>query len=213
MTDQNTSPVGEPSSSKPDEDDVNQPDTGVTYDTHRKLLSEKKKLSEKYAQQAAELEKFKAAQNEAEEHKLKEANDWASTLKANAEERVQKAENEKNELFGQISNAKKLNAVLKGVQGTIPDKYFNLIDTSSIVIDPETGDVDPATVSKAVEVFQANFPEVIQTKGKNFPASTAPDNSSSNGPAALDDFLKMNKSERAKNMHLLDLPEEAKFLL
>jgi len=214
MTDPKNSPVDDPN--KPDDSKlpvVPKPDdNNVAYETHRKLLSEKKVLQEKFKDQETELQKYREEKSALEEQRLKDSGDYEA-LKTLAEERAKTAEKKLAGIEDSLLDARKLNAIIDGVQGTISKKFFSFIDIGSVIMNPETGELDSTSVTKAVEAFQTNYPELIQTKGNNFPAPNAPDSSKKVGSVSYEEFAKMDKLERKKNLHLVDLPEEAKFLI
>lgn len=213
MSEENQSPVGEPTDDSKSEDGAEEtrPD-GVSYDTHRKLLGEKKRLAEKFQKQQEELEKYREEKAKLEEQRLRDAGDY-ETLKQQAEERAKAAEEKLTHYEQQLLDAKKLNAIVEGVNGNVPKKFYGFIDTSSVLVDPETGEIDSTSLAKAVETFQENFPELIQVAGKNFPAAQAPQGKAAEGKISFDEFLRLPKKERKEKIHLVDLPEEAKFML
>ena len=202
MTEPQKSPVDDP---KPDDlkPSPELDDKQVSYETHRKLLNEKKKLQEKHALQLEELEKFRKEKEALEEQRLKDAGDY-ETLKKLAEEKRLAAEQELSAYKEELMNAKKLNAIVNGVQGTVDKKFYSFIDTGSVVVNPETGELDENSVAKAVEVFQTNYPELIQTQGKNFPSSQAPASSATSGSVSMADYVNMSPDDRKKNAALVE---------
>jgi hypothetical protein len=62
----------------------------------------------------------------------------------------------------QTTNARKLESFLGTLDGKVDRKYWGHINLDSIVIDPDSGQVDEMSVTKEIERFKKEFPEVIR---------------------------------------------------
>jgi len=150
------------------QDVVKEKDT-VSYETYRKVLSEKKKLMEV----RDEHEKLKAEVKSQHEARLKEQGDYKSIAEQ------YKAENEKikNDLVKERQNKEdslKLGALLEAIPGNVPRKAWGLLDLDKIVIDPSTGHPDELSLQKAAKHFVDTFPELIQKTNGIKTSSEAP---------------------------------------
>lgn len=137
----------------------------VAYETHQKLLSEKKAL-------AARLATFEAEQKANAEKALKDKEDWKAL--AEAKDTELKAVSEKLAKREEISNkGMKLRAILDAVGGKIDESYFPLIPVDMVEIDPDTGLPDKAKVAAAVKVIQTKYAQIITPKTGALPTSEA----------------------------------------
>lgn len=150
------SPVESASSPSGTENPVNQTPTKdvVTYETHRKLLDEKKKIQ-------ARLETFEAEQKAKLEDEAKKRGDYEALLKSR-DEKLSDLEAKLKARDELDTKRMKLAAVLDSVGGDVEPKWFSLIDTSTVLVNPETGEVDPMSVTKTVEAIRKNWPEMIK---------------------------------------------------
>lgn len=146
----------------------------VAYETHRKLLGEKKSWQQRagdYEARAIAAEaKIKAEADAA----LESQGEYKTLLESERAESAKLREN----IAGRDTEdkqARKLDAFLSAMDGTLKREYWGLVDLESVVVDPGTGEVDAGSVAKSIEVFRNKFPEVITPKhGKagvpsNFP--------------------------------------------
>lgn len=141
------------------------PGDKVDYETHRKLLGEKKALAAKQASLEAELEKHRQIERERQEKELEAAKDYEK-IKAQYQEQLE-AERKKNaQLESERVTALKLDAFFGALDGQLDRRYWGLIDTDAIVIDPTTRVPDHMAVTKYIEQFRKEYPEVIARPGK-----------------------------------------------
>ena len=128
----------------------------VSYDTHRQLLSEKKKLAE-------QLAVIQGNNKEREEAELRQKEDWKTLL----ETRDQELDAVREELGGHKSrtrDARKIDRFLNTLDAKLDSKYWVLIDLEAIAINPDTEEVDDMSVTKAVETFRSRYAETLYTK-------------------------------------------------
>lgn len=164
-------------------------DKSVSYDSHRKLLSEKKRLQEKLMEREARVAEYEQAQKEAEEKRLKDNEQWKE-FATKKEQEAAEARKELEATRHQIADARKLDAFLTTIDGKIDRKFWDFIDTSSIITNPDTGEIDGMSVTKAVEAFKANYSELIQYPGQK---TGLPNESpkSNNSTLTYEDWLKL----------------------
>lgn len=169
--------------------DEPQPTQTVSYETHRKLLGEKKKVQEErdaFALEKAEREK-KLMEERGEFQKLAElAKTEVDSLKA----KLQEVES------GRLA-AKKANALLKALDHGIPEKFYGFLPMDEVLVDPETGEVNAMSVAKAADNFRKNFPELIVSKtNAKFP-NNAPQGSAVS-TISREEWLKLDHLEMVK---------------
>jgi hypothetical protein len=171
--------------------EVNQPkkDT-VAYETHQKLLSEKKKLQQEY-------EALKAEKQQREEAELTKRGEFEKVLKLREQEalelKTKLQEREQREL-----EARKLSAVLKGLGTSVDDKWFSIIqsETDDVVYNPESGEIEQMSVTKVVERLKAGWPEMFKKPLAGMPADAPKGNGA--GTIARSEWLKLPAKEMAK---------------
>lgn len=133
----------------------------IAYETHRKLLDEKKLQ--------AQLEALASKEREREEADARKRGDYEALLKAREEE-LAKERAARQELDQRITHGMKLNMVIDALGGQVDQKWFKLIDTDEVAVNPETGEIDKMTVARVAESLKRQWPEMIQKAGK-FPAA------------------------------------------
>lgn len=157
-TDPNNSIV-DPSNPTPGKDDK------VAYATYQKILGEKKKLADK-------VEAMEAEQKARDEKALKEKEDY-KTLAENREKELLETKAKLAKGEERIANGVKLRAILTAVGGEVEREYWELLPTSMVEIDPDTGLPTEQSVANAVKVVQAKYPKIITPANANLPPNTA----------------------------------------
>lgn len=133
----------------------------VSIESHRKLLAEKKALQ-------AKLQKIESERQAKEREELEKQGEFKKLLELERQ-RAQKLETKLSAQEEQDRSRRKLAAVLKNVGGTIHQKYYDLIPYDSVVIDPDTGEVDSLSVTKVVESLRSSYPEIISKGSAKMP--------------------------------------------
>jgi len=144
----------------------------VAYETHQKLLGEKKRTAEKLSQTEKELEELRARERERENAELERNKNFEQLLK-NRETELKEAQEKLSKVDSERVFARKIDAFLKTLGGDLPEHYWGLIPLDEIALDPTTKSVDEMTVAKAVEAYRKLYPETIKTPGQkpNMPSS------------------------------------------
>lgn len=150
----------------------------VSFETHRKLLAEKKRRDEQLENIQAELSDFKKREKEQRETELTQKEDYKKLLELREQE-LNETKQKYDGLSSTIQESVKFDAFLNALPGQLPKKFWKMTDTTSIVIDPNTGEPDPVSVKKVADQFHAEYGELIQQSGKarlpnQAAASTAP---------------------------------------
>lgn len=147
----------------------------VAYETHVKLLGEKKRLAERLAAQESDLEKFRAAEKERETKELEAAKNY-DQIQKNLKEELAKKDEQLKLVHTERVQARKLDAFIKTLGASLEQKYWGLVDIDQIAIDPATGQIDDMSVSKYVDAYRKTYPETIRTQAPGMP-SKAPEGS------------------------------------
>lgn len=184
-------PGGEPEN-KPD--NKNESKDTVSYETHQKLLKEKKALADRVAAIEAET-KTREETELAEKQEFKklyesaktEADDWKGKYSS---------------LNEGVNDTVKRHAFMKKISGEISEDYWGLIDLSQIAMDPETRKIDDASVARYVKEFEKKHSKLIDrpTKGK------LPNDAPMGGSTSLSyaEWLKLPLAEQQKRAKDLD---------
>lgn len=169
----------------------------VKYETYKKVLAEKKKRDEELKLVADENAILKREKKEREENELKAKEDYKKLLELRDKE-LNETKEKYNGLNSSIQESVKFNSFLESLPGQLDKKYWRMVDTSEIVIDPNTNEPDPSSIKRVAEKFQAEFGELIQTPGK----AKLPNNASTGPIAAINDetWSKMSPADKKKNL-------------
>lgn len=175
------------------------PGDHVAYETHRKLLGEKKAAAERARVAEARTAELEAEDKARTEKKLQDDGEHKKMLeireKELAEARAKIAASD-----AQMADSRKLDAFLNTLEGKVDRKFWNHIDLEKVIIDPTTNEVDEMSVTKAVEQFKAEYPEIINIPGKG---SGLPPESPKGGsvtPSSVDEWKKLPLKERKEKM-------------
>lgn len=158
--DDNTTP---PDSANPENQTSEKSKDTIAYETHRKLLDEKKKLQ-------AKLADIEASQKKREEEDLAKKGEVEKILKIREQElndtRAKLSAFEERQL-----QAKKLSAVVRGLGAQIDDKWYSVIGShlDEVVINPESGDVEQMSVTSVVEGLKKSWPEMLKVQRPGMP--------------------------------------------
>lgn len=171
------------------ENSGNQENQTVSYETHRKLLDEKKKAQARL-KELEDAEKRRNDEALLSEGKLKEALELR-------EKELKEAQDKLNAVADRDRQAKKLRSVIKGLgAGDLEDKWYTVIgqEIDEVVVDDE-GNVDPTSVQKVVEGLKKNWPEMIKKPSANLPNGTP-----AGGPQTISraEWMKLSSKEMLK---------------
>lgn len=159
----------------------------ITYETHRKLLDEKKRVQ-------SQLDQLLKEKQELQESDARKRGDFEALLKSREEE-LAKERSQRQELSDRITNGLKMSSVLEALGGKVDSKWYKLIDVSEVAINPETGDIDQMTVARVAESLKKQWPEMISTKG--FLPANAPQGNMG-GRISRSEWLNLSSKEMMK---------------
>lgn len=163
-------PVGAENNQPVVESAVESKEGSVSYETHRKLLAEKKNMQARLREIEEKAGQLESNLKSIETKKLEEQNRYKelyeqiqkenSSLKSSITERDQA-----------IQNAIKVDAFQKALGSkSIDQKYYGFINTDNIIYDMESNAVDELSTQKEVERILSEFPEIVKdTQSKQLP--------------------------------------------
>ena len=152
----------------------------VSFESHRKLLGEKKKQQAQLRDALAKLAEHETDRDAAETAKLEEQGRFKELLAA---------EQAKNSTLTQelgsyrtrVENSVKFNAIKKTLGADIPNVFSKLIDFSKVELD-DGGLPDEMSVTKMVEHIRTELPQIIVSQATR---GNLPNESPRGGATAL----------------------------
>lgn len=152
--------------------EVKATDDKVAYETYQKVLAERKRDQERARELQAKLDEIELAKRQFEEETLKKKEDYKTLLENKAREHDLLA-SELNQMKEQRKQAMKLNAFLEGCgNNQIKKNYWKMIPVGDIIINPETGEVDPLSVKMAVDSYIRDYPETLEKSVVGMPSAS-----------------------------------------
>jgi hypothetical protein len=161
----------------------------VAYETHRRLLDEKKKLQ-------ARLDEIETQRKAREEEELAKKGEVQKILELREKELTETREKlrlkEERE-----TEARKLSAVLRGLGGNVDDKWFSVIGShiDELAVNPDTGEIDEMSVTRVVEGLKRTWPEMLKKPVVGMP-NGVPQGSATT--ISRDEWLKLPSKEMQK---------------
>lgn len=169
MTEAMNPPVETSTQGSADEQQQQKQDS-VSYETHRRLLDEKKREQAARKQLEAEVEAFRAKERQIEEDKLRQQGEFQKLLQLREQEN-ESLKGKLNSFESRFQAASKINAFIKAAGTDLDEKWLRLVDVNSIQFRPDQdGEIDMMSVQSAVETFKKTWPEAFKPKGSQIPA-------------------------------------------
>lgn len=137
-----------------------------SYESYKKLLDEKKARDKDVQELKKRLDEIEAAKKKDEEQKLAAKEDFKKLLELREQEKKD-LEEKLTSVNSKYEQSIKRQALIESLPGEVPKQYWSLMSLEDIVIDPETGSADEASVIAAAKRFEKEFPEVIRRKNGN----------------------------------------------
>lgn len=175
----------------------------INYDTHKKLLNQRKSDQEKMRNMEQQLNEFMQAQKANEENKLKEQGKFQE-LVIEREKEIADLKNENINYKTSFDKAVKLSAFREQLGGTVDNSsYYDFVNVDEIVLDPDTGVVDNSSVESVVNQFKQTHSKLYTPKvSKALPNDAPRGPTTSIPPRNKDEFANALKDEIAKNFNL-----------
>jgi len=174
----------------------------IAYDTHKKLLNQRKADQERMKAMEQQLNEYKLAQKSIEEQKMVEQGKYKELVQEREKE-LEAIRQENLSYKKSFDKAIKISAFREKLGGIIENSaYYDFVNVDAIIIEPETGMVDMASVDAAVNQFKKEHPRLYTPKTSrtlptDAPANTilqhSPKNKTEFANALKDELLKQFK--------------------
>jgi len=152
-------------------DSVDKSNDVVSHETYKRLLAQRKADQEKMRsleEKAKTLSVLEEEKAKLAEEKLKADGNWKALLDAREakiqelSEKYNSVTQEKSRYEQQFVEATKLQAFNDTLGGKLKHReYYNLVDTSAIALDPETGAIDKESLKKYADKFLKEHKELV----------------------------------------------------
>lgn len=142
----------------------------VSYESHRKLLDEKKHEQAARIDAENRLKKLEDAAKSAENQKLKDKEEWktyAERIEAELKNKLESAETQLKDYSERDAYVKKVSAFTKALDGDLDSRFYGFIPVDSIEFLPDSDTIDEMTVTKAVEAFRKENGDLIKKPGQH----------------------------------------------
>ena len=138
-------------------------DKTVAYTTYKKVLSQEKNLRARLEEANALLAEKEAKEQAETEKRLSEQGEYKKLLELERKKR-EELEGKTKDYERSILDAHKLNAFKEKLGGRVANPaYYDFVDIESIAINPDTGEIDNASVQNVVDKFVVEHPTLIRT--------------------------------------------------
>jgi hypothetical protein len=177
----------------------------VAYDTHRKLLEEKKRVQEEKRALEEKLQSLEAQKEAEERAKLEEQGNFKKLLEAERAEK-KRLEEEHTGLKSTIINAQKQNAVLRFINGRVPTKYVDaLLDVKGVAVNAD-GTVDLETAKLVAQEFEKEHGQLIDRDKQNggLPSNSNLGGNPSTGKITYEQWQALPAAEMKKRIGEVD---------
>lgn len=186
MTDPTNPPVAEitdPAAPSPTKE-------SVSYETHRKLLDEKKKIQ-------ARLEQIETERKATEEAELAKKGELQKLLDLRTKEAGELREKLQREEARKLQ-AKKLSAIVKGLGSPVEEKWYGVLGNhiDDVVYNQEADEIEQMSVTTVVENLKKTWPEMLKRPAAGMPNAAPRGNDAAT--IARDEWLKLPSKEMAK---------------
>ena len=171
----------------------------IAYETHKKLLAQRKSDQEKMRSLEQQLNEFISAKKMTEEQSLAEQGKYKELLEQRAKE-LEEAKKENAHYKNSFDKAIKLSAFRDQLGGTVDNSaYYDFVNVDKIVIDPETGVPDLSSVEDVVNEFKQKHSKLYTPRvSKALPNDAPKDTYSVTTPKNKNEFASALRDELAK---------------
>ena len=180
----------------------------VAYESYQKVLNEKKNVQARMGELQSQLNELLDAQKAQEEAKLNEAGEYQKLAQlkdqkiAELQSMVESANSERSQVKRDLEDTWKLQAFYQKLNGTVKrNEYLSFVDLDSIVIDPETRQVDETSVENVVGKFMESHGDLVHVKkAASLPSDAPRKTAKSFGDMSLNERKGAMASVIAQNM-------------
>lgn len=139
----------------------------VDYDLYSRAVEREKRAKQEAREAQEKLDAIERDRKAKEQEQLESEGQWQKLAESRAEEiqslteKVSLWETKYNGLDSQVKDSKKAHAVASKLPGSLRPDYYHMLDLDSVVMNPESGEIDEASAVKAAETFHARYPELV----------------------------------------------------
>lgn len=176
------------------------PTDTIAYETHKKLLNQRKSDQEKMRTLEQQLNEFTTAQKTNEEKMLAEQGKFKELADQRTAE-LEEARRENANYKSSFDKAIKLSAFRDQLGGTVDNSaYYDFVNTDEIIVDPDTGAVDMGSVEAVVNQFKQSHsklytPKVSRSLPNDAPGNDAPADATPSNKQEIADTLRQELSK------------------
>jgi len=170
-----------------------------------RILNESKTWKEKAQTFQSKEEEIEKKRQMDEEARLVEQGQFKTLLEQREKElqalkdSLEESVSETNSYKKSIDNLKKASAFERAIGGKLKkDAYWNHVDFDSIVKNPETGEIDPASLKDTADSFLKEYKELVQFPNGGYMPNGTP--AGSKGRLTHEQWKKLPLAERKKRM-------------
>lgn len=181
-------------------------DKRPSYESHQKLLSEKKAIQEKAKKLEEELSVFREKFSELDkektdaERKRLEDKEQFKDLYTKTREELQAKETTISNLVKAQVDARKMSSFLDAVKADVPRQYWGLVDIDKISLDGDK--VDEYSVQKYVDEFRITYVDILKPREtRKMPGDTPPPGD--NDKLTYEQWLKLPAKEQERKINLV----------
>jgi len=136
----------------------------VKYETHNRLLRQRKADQGKVRELEEELNRFRDVERKREQTEMEKRGQYDKILKER-EERIGQLEKEREERERQAIQSTKLSAFVDLLPGKLRNnQYLAFVNVDEIAIDPDTKKVDEGSLKSAVDTFMKAHSVLVEPK-------------------------------------------------
>ena len=161
----------------------------VAYETHKKVLAQRKRDQEENRALKERLDKFEAAERAKQQKELESKGEYEKILAERDNKIKQLLESQEEDKRRRVNNEKE-SAFIQSLPGKLKNPaYLQFMDKESIAIDPETGRVDQGTLKSVVDKFLKEHGSLLESKPNSAPVSNF-----GKAPSAPNAFINQKES-------------------
>lgn len=134
----------------------------VPYDTHRRLLDQRKKDTVRFQEIETKLKQYEQKEQQSVEQEAEAKGEYTKIL-GSYKQQIEDLKSRNTSYEKNLIDGQKLQSVLDRLPGKVKKQEFmSFIDLDSIVIDPSNGAIDDHSLDTTVNKFVKDYHDLIQ---------------------------------------------------
>lgn len=167
----------------------------VSYESHQRLLQQRKADQRKAKELEQELSRYRDADRAREQQELEAKGEYSKIL-SERENRIQELEAREEERLRREVESAKLNAFVRALPGKLRSQdYLAFVNTDDIPLDPESKSVDEGSLRRVVADFMSKHSVLVEPEKKVNVPNQAP------APSAIN----LGTDNKSSNEQLIEL--------